>query len=76
MGCGPGRDVDEYLSNHPAADVLIDSIDNRNLTLASRNARELKTVDALSVNVYDVVDRSYLVVSESALNRLVEVLAK
>lgn len=56
--------------------LLIDSIDNTNLALASRNARELKTVDALSVNVYDVVDRSYLVVSESALNRLVEVLAK
>jgi large subunit ribosomal protein L4 len=56
--------------------LLIDSIDNRNLALASRNARELKTVDALSVNVYDVVDRSFLVVSESALNRLVEVLAK
>ncbi len=56
--------------------LLVDSIDNHNLTLASRNARELKTVDALSVNVYDVVDRSFLVVSESALNRLVEVLAK
>lgn len=56
--------------------LLVDSIDNHNLALASRNVRELKAVDALSVNVYDVVDRSYLVVSESALNRLVEVLAK
>ena len=56
--------------------LLIDSIDNRNLALASRNTREFKTVDALSVNVYDVVDRSYLVLSENALNRLVEVLAK
>jgi ribosomal protein L4 len=33
-------------------------------------------VDALAVNVYDVVDRSVLVVSEVALNRLVEVLGK
>ena len=32
--------------------------------------------DALALNVYDVVDRPYLVVSEDALNRLVEVLAK
>ncbi len=56
--------------------LLVDSIDNHNLTLASRNVRELKAVDALAVNVYDVVDRSFLVLSESALNRLVEVLAK
>lgn len=56
--------------------LLVDSIDNRNLALASRNVRELKAVDALSVNVYDVVDRSFLVLSENALNRLVEVLAK
>jgi large subunit ribosomal protein L4 len=56
--------------------LLVDSIDNHNLALASRNARELKAVDALAVNVYDVVDRSVLVVSESALSRLVEVLSK
>lgn len=56
--------------------LLVDSIDNRNLTLAARNEPKLKTVDALAVNVYDVVDRGYLIVSEGALNRLVEVLAK
>jgi len=56
--------------------LLVDSFDNQNLILASRNERKLKTVDALGVNVYDVVDRGYLVVSEGALNRLVEVLAK
>ncbi|MFY9823918.1 MAG: 50S ribosomal protein L4 [Thermoanaerobaculia bacterium] len=56
--------------------LLIDSLENRNLALASRNAPALKSVDALAVNVYDVVDRSVLVLSEGALNRLVEVLAK
>lgn len=56
--------------------LLVDSLDNHNLALASRNAPALKTVDALAVNVYDVVDRSTLVLSEGALNRLVEVLAK
>ena len=43
---------------------------------ASRNVKALKAVDPLAVNVYDVVDRSFLVVSEDALARLVEVLAK
>jgi large subunit ribosomal protein L4 len=56
--------------------LLIDSLENHNLSLASRNVPALKTVDALAVNVYDVVDRSVLVLSENALNRLVEVLAK
>jgi large subunit ribosomal protein L4 len=56
--------------------LLVDSLDNHNLSLASRNVPGLKAVDALAVNVYDVVDRPYLVLSEGALNRLVEVLAK
>ena len=56
--------------------LLVDSLDNQGLALAARNVKALKTVDALAVNVYDVVDRSFLVVSEDALNRLVEVLAK
>ena len=56
--------------------LIVDSFDNQNLALAARNEPKLKTVDALGVNVYDVVDRGYLVVSEGALNRLVEVLAK
>jgi large subunit ribosomal protein L4 len=56
--------------------LLVDSLENHNLSLAARNVPALKTVDALAVNVYDVVDRSVLVLSENALNRLVEVLAK
>ncbi len=56
--------------------LLVDSLENHNLSLASRNVPGLKAVDALAVNVYDVVDRPYLVLSEGALNRLVEVLAK
>jgi large subunit ribosomal protein L4 len=56
--------------------LLVDSAENRNLTLAARNNRKLKTVDALAVNVYDVIDRPFLVLSEAALGRLVEVLAK
>ena len=56
--------------------LLVDSLENQNLALAARNVAALKTVDALAVNVYDVVDRPLFVVSEDALGRLVEVLAK
>ena len=54
--------------------LLVDRFDNDKLSLAARNNPKLKTVDALAVNVYDVVDRTHLVFSEEALGRLVEVL--
>ena len=56
--------------------LLVDEFNNDNLALASRNNPRLKAVDALGVNVYDVIDRPNLVVSEEALGRLVEVLSK
>jgi len=56
--------------------LLVDRYDNENLGLASRNNPRLKTVDALGVNVYDVIDRGHIVMSEAALVRLLEVLSK
>lgn len=56
--------------------LLVDDYNNDQLALASRNNPRLKAVDALGVNVYDVIDRQHLVVSEEALGRLVEVLSK
>ncbi len=56
--------------------LVVDDFNNRNLALASRNNKRLKPVDALAVNVYDVVDRTHLVVSQQALDRLVQVLGK
>ncbi len=56
--------------------LIVDDRGNRNLILASRNHPKLKTVDALGVNVYDVVDRGYLLFSESAIGRLSAVLQK
>ena len=54
--------------------LLVDSRDNENLSRAAKNNPRLKTVDALAVNVYDVVDREYVIFSQPALEKLVEVL--
>jgi len=54
--------------------LLVDTIENTNLVLASRNNPKLRLVDALGVNVYDVVNSRYIVLSQSALERLTEVL--
>ena len=56
--------------------LLVDQWDNENLSLAARNNPRIKTVDALAVTVYDVVDRPHVVVTERALDRLVEVLSQ
>lgn len=56
--------------------LLVDTHGNENVTIAARNNPKVKTVDALAVNVYDVVDRSHIVVSEDALKSIVEVLSK
>lgn len=56
--------------------LLVDRRGNQNLELAARNNPAVKTVDALGVNVYDVVDRPWVVFSEQAIARLVEVLER
>lgn len=57
-----------------AKTLLVDHHGNERLALASRNIARIKAVDALGVNVYDVIDRGHFVISETALRRLVEVL--
>jgi large subunit ribosomal protein L4 len=54
--------------------LLVDSIENTNAVLASRNNPKLHFVDVLHVNVYDVVNSRYIVLSQAALERLKETL--
>jgi large subunit ribosomal protein L4 len=55
--------------------LLVDTMENTNAVLASRNNPKLHFVDALHVNVYDVLNSRYIVFSQSALQRLTEALA-
>lgn len=54
--------------------LLVDSLENTNAVLASRNNPKLHFVDPQSVNVYDVVNSRYIVLTQAALDRLTEVL--
>ena len=56
--------------------LIVDTMENTNLVLASRNNPKLRLVDALNVNVYDVVNSRYIVLSQNALARLTEALEK
>lgn len=55
--------------------LFVDSYDNLNLILASRNRPELLAADALHVHVYAVMDARAVVFSRRALEQLVEVLS-
>src|SRR5215207_9415874 len=50
--------------------LLVDSMENTNAVLASRNNPKLQFVDASNVNVYDVVNSRFVVLSQAALQRL------
>lgn len=52
--------------------LFVDSQENENFARASRNVAEWKLVDALAVNVYDVMNHGTVVVSQNALSRVVE----
>lgn len=54
--------------------LLVDSFENTNAVLAARNNPKIHFVDAQNVNVYDVVNSRYIVLSQAALDRLTEVL--
>jgi large subunit ribosomal protein L4 len=55
--------------------LVVDTVENTNAYLAARNNPKLQFVDALHVNVYDVVNSRYIVLSQSALDRLTEALS-
>jgi len=55
--------------------LFVDSIDNLNLLLATRNRPELAAADALNVQVYDVIGADQVVFSQRALAQLSEVLS-
>ncbi|HUP65614.1 MAG TPA: 50S ribosomal protein L4 [Thermoanaerobaculia bacterium] len=55
--------------------LIVESLDNVNLFLASRNHPKMRMVDPLHVNVYDVVNSRTILISEAALQTLSEVLS-
>jgi large subunit ribosomal protein L4 len=56
--------------------LFVDSRENDNFARASRNVRDWKVVDALGMNVYDVMSHGTLILSRNALTRVVQTLGK
>jgi large subunit ribosomal protein L4 len=54
--------------------LIVDSLDNDNLLLSSRNLRHTKVVNSFGLNIYDLLYHDQLVLSRSAANELEELL--
>lgn len=54
--------------------LIVDSRDNNELILSTRNLPNIKTIDASELNVYDSLKYSRIIFTVEAVNKIVEVL--
>jgi len=50
--------------------LIIDSLDNENLVLSSRNVPKTKVTNSFGLNIYDIIYHEKLVISKSAIEEL------
>jgi large subunit ribosomal protein L4 len=54
--------------------LIVDSLDNANLILSSRNVKRTKVINSYSLNIYDLLYHEKLVLSRAAVDELAEML--
>jgi len=57
-----------------AKTLVIDSLDNANLVLSSRNVQKTKVTNSFGLNIYDVIYHEKLLISKSAIEEIVNLL--
>ncbi|MCY7346059.1 MAG: 50S ribosomal protein L4 [Pyrinomonadaceae bacterium] len=50
--------------------LIVDSLDNANLILASRNVQKTKVTNGYGLNIYDIIYHEKLLISKSALDEI------
>ena len=56
--------------------LIVDSLDNDNLMLSTRNVQSAKVVNSYGLNIYDLLYHERLVISEAAVKELEQLLGK
>src|SRR6185295_11777916 len=54
---------------------IVDSRDNENLILSTRNVQTTKVVNSFALNIYDLLYHEQLIVSEAAIKELEQLLS-
>ncbi|HEV7701701.1 MAG TPA: 50S ribosomal protein L4 [Pyrinomonadaceae bacterium] len=57
-----------------AKTLIVDSLDNENLVLSSRNVQKTKVVNSFGLNIYDIIYHEKLVLSKAAVEELNDLL--
>jgi large subunit ribosomal protein L4 len=57
-----------------AKTLVIDSLDNANLILSSRNVEKTKVTNSFGLNIYDIIYHEKLLISKSAVEELIALL--
>ncbi len=54
--------------------LIVDSLDNENLLLSTRNVQSTKVVNSFSLNIYDLLYHDRLIISEAAVKEIEDLL--
>jgi len=57
-----------------AKTLIVDSLDNANLVLSSRNVEKTKVTNSFGLNIYDIIYHEKLVISKAAIEEIVSLL--
>jgi large subunit ribosomal protein L4 len=59
---------------HEGKTLIVDSLDNENLILSTRNVQSTKVVNSFALNIYDLLYHEKLIISEAAVKELEQLL--
>jgi large subunit ribosomal protein L4 len=59
---------------HEGRTLIVDSLDNENLLLSTRNVQTTKVVNSFALNIYDLLYHERLIISEAAAKELEQLL--
>lgn len=59
---------------HEGKTLIVDSLDNENLLLSTRNVRSAKVVNSFALNIYDLLYHEQLIISQAAAKELEQLL--
>jgi large subunit ribosomal protein L4 len=59
---------------HEGKTLIVDSLDNENLMLSTRNVQSTKVVNSFALNIYDLLYHERLIISEAAVQELEQLL--
>ena len=59
---------------HEGKTLIVDSLENENLLLSTRNVRTTKVVNSFALNIYDLLYHEQLIISEAAVQELEQLL--